>query len=72
MNRVEILNNLEEKMLQLRIDLGNTYKYGSSMLLTEQIKEYEKEIYSIRSLIEIEEVLINFPVHIDGLIGEYL
>jgi len=72
MNRIEILNNLEEKMLQLRIDLGNTYKYGSTMLLIGQIIEYEKEIYSIRSSIKIEKVLINFPDDIYGLIGEYL
>ena len=42
------------------------------MLLIGQIIEYEKEIYSIRSSIKIEKVLINFPDDIYGLIGEYL
>ena len=71
MSRTEILNNIEEKLLQARIDLGFTNKYGSSMVLIGEIKEYQNEIDNIRLSIELEEVLIDFNSNIYGLIKGY-
>ena len=71
MSRTEILNNIEEKLLKASIDLGFTNKYGSSNILIGKIQKYQNEIDLIKTYIEIEDALINFPLNIYGLIGEY-
>ena len=75
-SQTEILNNIEEKLLRARINLGCTHKYGSSIILIGKIQKYQKEIDIIKTSIELDDALINFPVNIyhtaENTLGHFL